>query len=248
MDVVLIGPGVACLIAAAAGVGIKAASIEIGAVNSPRNRLLLAVLGVLLIISGYVTGGSDKPDKPSTGAESTPSSTLSRSAGPSPTAAPAAPQTRLRNDMLQEISRTQHEAVALLTQGRTAQAIALIDENSKRIEVGLEAFPKDAEFHATAGYRAKDMYQSTKGVVSTEKRRDYLSLARRSFEHALSLNPDSASAHNGLGNVLFFEGRFDAAIKEHDTALRLAGGNYPEAEQDKQLVIQVRDKKQPFDF
>ena len=42
----------------------------------------------------------------------------------------------------------------------------------------------------------------------------------RVLRAALQLEPQNASAHNGLGNVLFFEGQFDAAIKEMDAALR----------------------------
>jgi lipoprotein NlpI len=64
--------------------------------------------------------------------------------------------------------------------------------------------------------------------------------ARKSFEQALRLDPQNASAHNGLGNVLFFEGQFDAAIKEIDTALELTGGNYSEAEHDRRLVEAVK--------
>ena len=49
-------------------------------------------------------------------------------------------------------------------------------------------------------------------------------------------------------NVLFFEGRFDEAIKEHERALKLTDGNYPDAERDKSLVIRVKNGEIPFDF
>ena len=39
---------------------------------------------------------------------------------------------------------------------------------------------------------------------------------------------------------MFFEGQFDAAIKEMDAALRLTEGNYPNAEHDKRLVEAVK--------
>ena len=51
-----------------------------------------------------------------------------------------------------------------------------------------------------------------------------------------------------MGNVLFFEGRFDEAIKEHERALKLTDGNYPDAERDKSLVIRVKNGEIPFDF
>jgi Flp pilus assembly protein TadD len=96
------------------------------------------------------------------------------------------------------------------------------------------------------GYTLKDIYQSSKNLLSPNQRGEYLSRARASFEKALQLDPRNASAHNGMGNVLFFEGQFDKAIKEHDKALELMGGNYPAAEHDKRLVIAVKNGKIPF--
>ena len=52
----------------------------------------------------------------------------------------------------------------------------------------------------------------------------------------------------GMGNVLLFEGKFDAAIKQHDTALTLANGNYPAAKHDKQLVERVKRGEIPFNY
>jgi Flp pilus assembly protein TadD len=68
------------------------------------------------------------------------------------------------------------------------------------------------------------------------------------FEKALQLDPTNASAHNGMGNALFFEGQFDEALKEHDTALQVRNGNYPAAEHDKSFVIRVKNREIPFDF
>ena len=97
------------------------------------------------------------------------------------------------------------------------------------------------------GYTLKDIYQSSKDLLSAEQRRAYLGRARKSFEYALKLDPNSAGAHNGMGNMLFFEGHLDEAIKEHDVAIKLTNGNYPAAEHDKQLVIRVKNGEIPFD-
>jgi hypothetical protein len=51
-----------------------------------------------------------------------------------------------------------------------------------------------------------------------------------------------------MGSVLFFEGRFDEAIKEHDKAIELKDGNYPTAEDDRRLVVKVKRGEVPFDF
>jgi Flp pilus assembly protein TadD len=98
------------------------------------------------------------------------------------------------------------------------------------------------------GYALKDMYLNAKGRLPSELRRQYLSRARSCFAQALRLDSKNAGAYNGMGNVLFLEGKFDEAVKAQTKALQLAGGNYPAAEHDKQLVIKVRDGAIPFNF
>jgi tetratricopeptide (TPR) repeat protein len=100
------------------------------------------------------------------------------------------------------------------------------------------------------GYDLKDMYQNAKGRLPSEMRHEYLTRARGCFAQALRLDRKNAGAYNGMGNVFFLEGKFDEALKFHARALNLAGGKekYPAAEQDRQLVIKVRDGVIPFDF
>lgn len=157
-------------------------------------------------------------------------------------------QSSYRNDILRDLWDTQMKGLEMLEKGKGHEAIALIDKNLNAADEALRSFPNDPDFHSQKGYMLKDVYQSSKRVLSSERRRKYLTLARESFQEALRLDPNNAGAHNGMGNVLFFEGKFDAAIKEHDIALRLTSGNYPEAEHDKRIVMQVRDGKIPFDF
>ncbi|NOQ47403.1 MAG: TIR domain-containing protein [Desulfobulbaceae bacterium] len=152
-----------------------------------------------------------------------------------------------REDVLRELSNAQREAVEMLENDKTA-AIPLIDRNFERIDEAFRSFGGDPHFLTLKGYASKDIYQSSKGLLTVDRRDHYLALARESFEEALRLDPDNPGAHNGLGNVLFFEGNFDAAIEQHEEALRLTHGNYPAAEHDKQLVERVKTGKIPFDY
>lgn len=151
-----------------------------------------------------------------------------------------------RDDILSALAGSQYQALDLLSTDKP-KAIGQIDKNLAEIDEALASFPKDAEFHALAGYGAKNVYASSKGLLAADKRREYLARARKSFEIALQIDPDNAAAHNGMGNVLFYEGEFDAAIEQHKQALKLANGNYPAAEHDRELVERVRKGELPLD-
>ena len=56
------------------------------------------------------------------------------------------------------------------------------------------------------------------------------------FEAALKADPKDPGAVNGMGNVLFYERKFDEAIRYHEQAIKLTGGSYPAAENDLNLV------------
>jgi tetratricopeptide (TPR) repeat protein len=159
------------------------------------------------------------------------------------------PQTpSYRDDIFTYLAGVQAKAVEMLLEGKDDAARALTDKNLQAVDTALKSFPNDAEFHALMGYTLKDIYQSSKGLLSPEQRKAYLDRARMSFEHALQLDPNSPSAHNGIGNVLFFEGKFDDALNEHDRALQLTSGNYPAADHDKWLVMAVKAGQVPFDL
>jgi tetratricopeptide (TPR) repeat protein len=155
--------------------------------------------------------------------------------------------TSYRNDIYNQLNKAQREAVKTLGQDKSA-AIRLIDKNLMDIETALKSFPEDAAFYSLRGYAAKDVYQSSKNLLPAEKRREYLAIARKSFENALRLSPKSAAAHNGMGNVYFFEGKFDEALKQHNVALQLMDGEYPAAEHDKRLVQRIKNGEIPFNF
>ena len=153
-----------------------------------------------------------------------------------------------KDDIFKYLSEVQAKAVNMLEEGKVSAARSLINSNLKAVDEALRTFPEDADFHALLGYTLKDVYQSSKNLLPKAQRQACLSRARSSFETALRLDPKNASAHNGLGNVLFFEGRFDEAIKEHNKAISLAHDNYPAAEHDKNLVSKVKSGELRFDF
>jgi tetratricopeptide (TPR) repeat protein len=151
-----------------------------------------------------------------------------------------------RSDILNDLRNKQYEALNLMSSDKP-KAIRLIDDNLAAIAQALRSFPDDANLHALAGYAAKNVYASSKGVLPPETRKTYLARARTSFEHALKLDPKNAGAVNGMGNVLFYEGRFDDAIRYHEQALNLKGGKYDEAAHDLDLVKRVKSGAVPFD-
>jgi len=153
-----------------------------------------------------------------------------------------------RDEVFKYLASVQTKAVNLLEAGKADASRALTNKNLQAVDTALKSFPDDPDFHTLMGYTLKDIYQSSKNMLSPEQRRAYLGRARNSFEKALQLDPRNAGAHNGMGNVLFFEGQFDEAIKEHDRALELMNGNYPAAEHDKRLVIAVKNGEILFDF
>jgi tetratricopeptide (TPR) repeat protein len=153
-----------------------------------------------------------------------------------------------RDDILSYLASVQAKAVEMIERGKPRAAKALTEKNLSAVDVALKAFPNDPNFHSLMGYTLKDVYQSSKNQLPADQRQEYLGRARKSFEQALRLDPNNAAANNGMGNVLFFEGRFDEAIKKHDTAIELKDGNYPAAEHDKRLVLKVKSGEIPFDF
>jgi tetratricopeptide (TPR) repeat protein len=152
-----------------------------------------------------------------------------------------------RDQLFRHLARVQGKAVNMVERGKTNAARALTVKNLKLVDDALKTFPMDADFHALMGYTLKDIYQNSRNLLPSKEREAYLRRARESFIQALKLDPNNASAHNGMGNVLFYQHHFDEAIKEHEKALELADHNYPAAEHDKNLVIAVKKGEIPFE-
>ena len=145
-----------------------------------------------------------------------------------------------RDEIFSYLASVQAKAVNMLARGKPNAARALTDKNLVAIDEALKAFPEDADFHALMGYTLKDIYQSSRGLLSNKQRQGYLRRAYESF--------NNANANNGMGNILFFQGNFDEAIKRHEKAIELTNNNYPDAEHDKSIVIAVKNGEIPFDF
>ena len=60
------------------------------------------------------------------------------------------------------------------------------------------------------------------------------------FQAALKADPGDPDAMNGMGNVLFYERKFDEAIRHHEQVIQRAGGSYPAAAHDLNLVRWVK--------
>jgi hypothetical protein len=155
--------------------------------------------------------------------------------------------------LIRQLSKDQRTAMEMMIGQDKSIGLKKIERNLNNIDTAVRSFPNDspienAKLYVSMGYALKDMYLNAKGRLPSELRRQYLSRARSCFAQALRLDSKNSGAYNGMGNVLFLEGKFDEAVKAHTKALQLAGGNYPAAEHDKQLVIKVRDGAIPFNF
>jgi Tfp pilus assembly protein PilF len=86
------------------------------------------------------------------------------------------------------------------------------------------------------------VYASSGGtdLLAPEQRRKYLDQARMHFEAALKVDSDDPGALNGMGNVLFYERKFDESIRYIERAITESGGSYPAAEHDLLLVKRVK--------
>ena len=132
-------------------------------------------------------------------------------------------------------------------EGKVSSARKLIKENLEVFDKALKLYPDEPELYSVKGYSLKDVYQSSRGLLSKKQREIYLLLAKKSFEIALELDPNNAGAHNGMGNIFFFQGRYDDAIKEHEKAIELMGGFYDDAIQDRNRVLRVKNEMIGFE-
>lgn len=156
---------------------------------------------------------------------------------------------------IRKLAQEQREIMGKMIGQDKSAGLRNIERNLEKIDSVIKSFPKinageDAGLFVAAGYALKDMYQDAKGRLPANVRREYLSRARSCFAQSLRLNSKDAGAVNGMGNVLFLEGRFDESLQYHTRAIQLAGGKdkYPAAEHDRQLVMDVKSGKIPFDF
>jgi tetratricopeptide (TPR) repeat protein len=168
-----------------------------------------------------------------------------------PAAAGDATGSSYRAHVRAKLHKQQDEALKLLFSPNAtdrAKAIGLVDANLAAIDQALQAFPEDVYLQTLAGYAAKNVFESSRGTdfLSPEQRKKYLARARMHFVAALKLDPKDPGALNGMGNMLFYEGKYDEAIRYHEQALALTGGQYPAAKHDLDLVKRVKSGEIQF--
>jgi tetratricopeptide (TPR) repeat protein len=124
-------------------------------------------------------------------------------------------------DIREKLRAEQEQGLDLLfgkSPADQARAIGLIDANLGHIDKALQSFPDDVYLHSLAGYAAKNVYASSGGadLLGPDQRKKYLARARMHFEAALKVDPGDPGAVNGMGNVLFYERKFDEAIRRYE--------------------------------
>ena len=80
------------------------------------------------------------------------------------------------DDIVEKLGKDQYKALGLLNTDRP-QAIRLTDDNLSAIDEALRSFPEDVDLHVLAGYAAKNVFASSKGILSAERRPLYLKRA-----------------------------------------------------------------------
>src|SRR5262245_64426296 len=115
--------------------------------------------------------------------------------------------------------------MAALVAGRPAEGRELLAEALAAIR---KAAPADPGALVQHGYVSKSFAQVAEAQGSPQEADRYYEEAKRVFEAVIRLDSQNASAHNGLGNVLYGLGELDGAINAHRRALRLEPG-YPQA-------------------
>ena len=103
-------------------------------------------------------------------------------------------------------------AHALYDEGQFDEALAVLRE-------GLALYPSSVELHVGAGY--------------ARLARDEFAWARRSFEEALTLDPEHEDALAGLGEVLLKFGQVEAGLRAYDRTIELG------YEDDVELMLQI---------
>jgi tetratricopeptide (TPR) repeat protein len=142
------------------------------------------------------------------------------------------------------------EAIAWLQQSRALDDIsrrdydAAIDKLGAARRAAKETDPLDARAMAQRGFIAKTLAQVCEARGDQAGRQEYYAEAAPLFEQAARLNPEDPSAHNGLGNVQYALGHWDAAIQAYSRTVELAP-TYTAAYHDLTLAYEAKMKADP---
>jgi tetratricopeptide (TPR) repeat protein len=141
------------------------------------------------------------------------------------------------SDAFEGIAAVQQiRAVHDLDAGDEVAALARLDEAR---EAAMRTDPLDTQSLAVRGYIAKTLAQVAQARGNQAKERAYYHEAARFFEHVVQLEPDNASAHNGLGNVAYAMGDLDRAIAACTRAVELEP-TYGWAHQDLAIALEAK--------
>jgi tetratricopeptide (TPR) repeat protein len=139
--------------------------------------------------------------------------------------------------------------------GWVQQSRALDDRNRRDYDAAIgkleearraarQTDPLDAGAMALRGFIAKTLAQVCEDKGDQAGRQRYYAEAAPLFEQAARLNPADAGAHNGLGNVQYALGHWDAAIQAYSRAIELAP-TYASAYHDLTLAYEAKMKADP---
>jgi tetratricopeptide (TPR) repeat protein len=120
-----------------------------------------------------------------------------------------------------------YKAIAWLQQGRAMRDIdrrddeAAISKLAAARSAAQHTDPLDPQALALRGYIDKTLAQIYQARGDRDSSNRHNDEAARFFEGAVKLDPQNASAYNGLGNVQHARGELDAAIEAYQIAIRL---------------------------
>ena len=90
------------------------------------------------------------------------------------------------------------------------------------VTTALKYDTTNPRIHTQLGYVYKDLAQRYIGTPRAAKAHEFTEKAAKHFKMTLALDDNSASAHNGLGNVHMLQGDYDRAIDLSGKATELA--------------------------
>lgn len=120
-----------------------------------------------------------------------------------------------------------YEGVAFVQQTQAMRDISYQDYDAAQAklaearEAGLHVDITDPQAVIIRGYVAKSLAQVAEGKGDQASRDKFYAEAAHLFKQTVKLDPNSAAAQNGLGNVQYALGNFDAAITAYLKAIEL---------------------------
>lgn len=153
-------------------------------------------------------------------------------------------QTVTPGQLLAELKQEREKIHVLIKQGNRDEGYLALKTYLKAHHVALKKYPQDAELLTSIGYAYKDAYLYSRGRDSADQRLKYLKTSGDYFSRAVKIDPKSVDAFNGLGDVYFYQKKYDTAIKAYRTVLNLTGGKNAYAERSLQRALKARGNKQ----